>query len=137
MRRRGLLPGMLALLALLAAAVCAGSPYVPAAQKAPVDIEAIWAIEDAREESDVPLAYDAAENTFYCTLGLEDGEAWPELRLTAPGAKGVRLMFVDDYTYDWRSEAVAEGYAYQVLAYTETAFGYFDLVFTGLPMVQL
>ena len=148
MRRRGLLPGMLALLALLAAAVCAGSPYVPAAQKAPVDIEAIWAIEDAREESDVPLvtalkmngvplAYDAAENTFYCTLGLEDGEAWPELRLTAPGAKGVRLMFVDDYTYDWRSEAVAEGYAYQVLAYTETAFGYFDLVFTGLPIVQL
>ena len=148
MRRRGLLPGMLALFALLAAAVCAGSPYVPAAQKAPVDIEAIWAIEDAREESDVPLvtalkmngvplAYDAAENTFYCTLGLEDGEAWPELRLTAPGAKGVRLMFVDDYTYDWRSEAVAEGYAYQVLAYTETAFGYFDLVFTGLPIVQL
>ena len=114
MRRRGLLPGMLALFALLAASVCAGSPYVPAAQKAPVDIEAIWAIEDAREESDVPLvtalkmngvplAYDAAENTFYCTLGLEDGEAWPELRLTAPGAKGVRLMFVDDYTYDWRS----------------------------------
>ena len=48
MRRRGLLPGMLALFALLAAAVCAGSPYVPAAQKAPVDIEAIWAIEDAR-----------------------------------------------------------------------------------------
>ena len=46
-------------------------------------------------------------------------------------------MFVDDYTYDWRSEAVAEGYAYQVLAYTETAFGYFDLVFTGLPIVQL
>ena len=148
MRRRGLLPGMLALLALLAAAVCAGSPYVPAAQKAPEDIEAIWAIEDAREESDVPLvtalkmngvplAYDAAENTFYCTLGLEDGEAWPELRLTAPGAKGVRLMFADDYTYDWRSEAVAEGYAYQVLAYTETAFGYFDLVFTGLPIVQL
>ena len=118
MRRRGLLPGMLALLALLAAAVCAGSPYVPAAQKAPEDIEAIWDIEDAREESDVPLvtalemngmplAYDAAENTFYCTLGLEDGEAWPELRLTAPGAKGVRLMFADDYTYDWRSEAVA------------------------------
>ena len=145
MRRRGLLPGMLAL---LAAAVCAGSPYVPAAQKAPEDIETIWAIEDAREESGVPLvtalemngvplAYDAAENTFYCTLGLEDGEAWPELRLTAPGAKGVRLMFVDDYTYDWRSEAVAEGYAYQVLAYTETAFGYFDLVFTGLPIVQL
>ena len=127
MRRRGLLPGMLALLALLTAAVCAGSPYVPAAQQAPEDIEAIWAIEDAREESDVPLvtalemngvplAYDAAENTFYCTLGLEDGEAWPELRLTAPGAKGVRLMFADDYTYDWRSEAVAEGYAYQVLA---------------------
>ena len=98
MRRRGLLPGMLALLALLAAAVCAGSPYVPAAQKAPEDIETIWAIEDAREESGVPLvtalemngvplAYDAAENTFYCTLGLEDGEAWPELRLTAPGAK--------------------------------------------------
>ena len=148
MNRKRLLPGMLALLAVLAAAVYAGSPYVPAAEEAPEDIERIWAIEDAREESDeplvtalemngVPLAYDAQENMFYCTLGLTDGESWPDLRLTAPDDRDVRLMFVDDYTYDWRSDAVAEGLPYQVLAYTDTAFWYFDLVFTGLPIVQL
>ena len=148
MKRGSLLWGILALLAVMAAAVAAGSPYVHAAEEAPEDIERIWAIEDARRESEtplvtalemngVPLAYCEQENTFYCTLGLEDGENWPQMRLTAPQNRDVRLMLVDDCTYDWRSDAVAKGNAYQVLAYTDTAFWYFDLVFTGLPIVQL
>ena len=27
-------------------------------------------------------AYDAESNTFYCTLGLENGEEWPKIKLT-------------------------------------------------------
>lgn len=78
--RLRLLLGMAALLGAAAAAVLLASPYAPVVEPCR-DIEDIWAIEDAREESDVPLvtalkmngvplAYDAAENTFYCTLGL-------------------------------------------------------------------
>ena len=79
-----------------------GSAYSKAANVNPVD--GIWCSdcgwagrveEDMTdsEESEEPLvtrlfcngaeaAYDAESNTFYCTLGLENGEEWPEIKLT-------------------------------------------------------
>ena len=147
MRRLQLLVMMAALLAALAAAVLYGSPYAPVVQPV-LDIEEIWAIEDAREESDKPLVtalewngmrlgYDGTENTFYCPIGLENGEEWPQLHLTAPGARGVQLVFADDYSYDWCADAIRDGYPYQILAYTDTEFAYMQIVFTGLPIVTI
>lgn len=147
MKRLKLLLAMLALFTVLIAGVMLGSPYAPVVQ--PVeDIEEIWAIEDTREESDgplvtalenngIPLAYDALENTFYCTLGIENGDEWPQLHLTAPGVKGVQLVFVDDYSYDWCQDAIRDGYTYQVMAYTDDEYAYFDLVFTGMMQVHI
>ena len=145
--RLRLLLGMAALLGAAAAAVLLASPYAPVVEPCR-DIEDIWAIEDAREESDTPLVtaldnngqalgYDAARNTFYCTLGLGHEEDWPQLHLTAPGANGVSLCFVDDYTYDWCADAIRDGWAYQILAYTDDAYSYASLVFTGLPIISL
>jgi len=147
MRLRILL-AMLLLTVMLAAVIFIASPYAPVIMPAPEDVETLWAIEDARQESDmplvtallnhgVPLAYDAEANRFYCTLGMNHGENWPELYLTAPGADGVSLMFSDDYTYDWCGDAIRDGYAYQVMAYDDTHFGYFEIVFTGLPQIQI
>ena len=141
-----LLLAMAALALLTAGVVICASPYAPVVEAAPQDMETIWAIEDARVESaqplvtalemnGMPVAYDAPSNTFYCTLGMGQGETWPEIHLTAPGARGVRLSFVDDYSYDWCSDAIRDGYAYQVMAYTDTEFAYFDLVFTGLAQL--
>ncbi|MCI6268837.1 MAG: CotH kinase family protein [Clostridiales bacterium] len=145
--RLRLLLGMAALLGAAAAAVLLASPYAPVVEPCR-DIEEIWAIEDAREESDTPLVtaldnngqalgYDAASNTFYCTLSLGHEEDWPQLHLTAPGANGVSLCFVDDYTYDWCADAIRDGWAYQILAYTDDAYSYASLVFTGLPIISL
>ena len=145
--RLRLLLGMAALLGAAAAAVLLASPYAPVVEPCR-NIEDIWAIEDAREESDTPLVtaldnngqalgYDAASNTFYCTLGLGHEEDWPQLHLTAPGANGVSLCFVDDYTYDWCADAIRNGWAYQILAYTDDAYSYASLVFTGLPIISL
>ena len=142
-----ILAGMMALLCMTAAVVMYASPYVPVVQPA-MDIEEIWAIEDERQESEEPLVtylenngqalgYDAWSNTFYCTLGMENGEAWPDIRLTAPGAKDVNLVLVDDYSYDWCSDTIRDGYEYQIMAYTDTEFSYAYLVFTGLPIVTL
>lgn len=147
MRKLKLLLGMAALAVMIAAVVAFGSPYAPVVQPV-MDIEDVWAIEDTRMESEqplvrellnhgVPLGYDAADNTFYCPIGLDHGEQWPEIHLTAPNARHMRFAFVDDYAYDWCDEAVAEGYRYQVMAYTDTHFGYFDIVFTGLPQVHI
>ena len=145
MKRGRLLLAMAALACVIAAVLRFGSPYAPVVE--PVkDIEDIWAIEDARVESDmplvtalenngVPLAYDAETNTFFCTLGLDHGDQWPDIHLTAPDAKGVKLTFVDDYSYDWCDDAIRDGYPYQVIAYTDEVFSYFDIVFTGMMQV--
>ena len=114
-----------------------------------IELEDAWAIEDIREESWDPLVtqmvnggdvlgFDRESNTFYCTLGLETGEAWPELKLAAKNVPdGIEIRLVDDYTYDWCADAIREGYRYELLAYTDTQFSYFGLVFTGLPLVSL
>lgn len=113
-----------------------------------IDIEEAWAIEDTRTESEAPLVlsmkngdaalgFDAQYRTFYCTLGLDNGSAWPEMSLTAKGEEGVTVAWIDDYTYDWCADAIAEGYSYELIAYTETEYEYIYVVFTGLPIVTL
>lgn len=148
MKKWKLIAAMLALCALMTVTVFLGSAYAPVVGPCR-EIEELWAIEDEREESaqalvtalenhGVPLAYDGESNTFYCTLGLENGTEWPEIHLTAPGAKrGTTICFADDYTYDWCDEAIREGYSYQLMAYTDSEYAYFNLVFTGLPLVML
>ena len=147
MKKLRLLALMALLVCVIAAVIVHGSPVAPVVG-GPVEIEALWEIEDTREESEaplvtallnhgVPLAYDREENTFYCSLGLETGEEWPQLHLTAPGAAGVSICFSDDYTYDYCSDAIAEGYSYEMMAYTGTQYSYFYIVFTGLPVVMI
>ena len=149
MKRLKLLLGMAALACAIGLTVKYGSAYRPVVE--PVrEIEAIWAIEDEREESEEPLvtrlfcngaeaAYDAESNTFYCTLGLENGEEWPKIKLTTAKnvGGGLTLCFVDDYAYDACADAIRDGYAYQIMAYTDEAYSYSDVVFTGLPILSL
>ena len=146
-KKLGLLAGMAVLAAVIAAVVAYASPYAPVVQ--PVrDIEEIWAIEDTRQESEEPLisamenhgaalGYDWFENTFYCTLGMENGDTWPDIHLTVPGAKDIEVCFVDDYTYDWCADAIREGYPYQIIAYNDEFFSYAQIIFTGLPVVRM
>lgn len=126
---------------------CAHTPVSPVA-----DIEDIWAIEDARQESERPLVtgmrnsksvlgYDAMSNTFYCSIGMDfPDNIWPQLDLYIQSADAdtiVNAVFVDDYAYDYPSDAVAEGYRYELLAYTQNEYQYFGVVFTGLPIVSM
>jgi len=112
-----------------------------------MELEAAWAIEDSRSEAAAPLVtglfnganelgFDRDDNTFYCSVGMSR-EEWPELQLTMRGSDGVRVAWIDDYTYDSCSDAVREGYRYELLAYTQTEYCYFGLVFTGLPIVSI
>jgi len=116
-----------------------------------MDIEEVWTIEDTREETDEQLVwgmsgptgemgYDAQSQTFYCTLGLDTGDDWPEIQLNARGQtreERLQVVWIDDYTYDPCSQAIAEGYRYEMLAYTDTQYAYIGVVFTGLPIVTL
>lgn len=113
-----------------------------------IEIDEAWDIEDERAESEghlvsamyngqALLGFEAESNTFYCTLGMENGIDWPELSLTAKGADGLQVAWIDDYSYDWCADAIENGYRYELLAYTDTEFSYIGVVFTGLPIVSL
>ena len=134
----------LLLTALLAAAVFRFSPYEPVIEPLR-PIEELWALEDERLESPVPLVhrltrdgvpqgYDEEKDTFYIPLPL-DCEEWPNLKLYAPDAGDMRLCFADDYLYDSPKDAMAGGYAYRVFAYTKEEFAYFNVVFTGMTQL--
>ena len=133
------------LLAMMAAVVVFRSPYAPVVGGVR-DIEELWAIEDTRKESEtplvtalsydgMPLVYNRDEDLFYCPLGLELGDEWPQLHLTAPQGCRVNICFSDDYTYDSCCEAIRKGNSYELMAYTDDAYHYFSIVFTGLPVV--
>jgi len=145
--RLRILAAIVLLLFATAAVVLLASPYAPVVEGYK-EIEEIWAIEDAREESETPLVtklfnhgmeigYDQIENTFYCPVSLDYKESWPEIHLTAPDAKGVSICFVDDYTYDFCADALWDSRMYEILVYTDTHYSYAYMVFTGLPQVIL
>ena len=113
-----------------------------------IDVEDAWAIEDARTEAqdalvtrmfsgDRILGFDRESRTFYCTLGTGLAEEWPEIALSALGGEGVSVVWIDDYAYDFCRDAVAEGYRYELLAYTDAEYAYIGVVFTGLPVVTI
>ncbi len=123
------------------------SPYRPVVGPCR-SIEEVWSIEDEHRRSEkplvtalemdgMPLVYEAETNTFYCSLGLEQGESWPEIHLIAPETKAIDLFFTDEYTYDDCREAIQKGRAYQVMAYNEEEYDYFSIIFTGLPLLSL
>lgn len=146
--RKKLLIMMLPLVLLLVSVVVLASPYMPIVEPV-MDIEKVWRIEDTRTESDVPLVksltwdgmplvYEASQNTFYCPIGLGYQNDWPQLHLLAPeAAKGTRICFTDDYAYDSCSDAVKDGYAYQLLTYDSEHYAYTQIVFTGLMQVHV
>jgi len=116
-----------------------------------IELEDAWAIEDTRTESETPLlagmrngdhemGYDEESRTFYCTIGMETGEEWPELALfaqQAAGVKDLRVAWIDDYTYDYPADSVRDNWRYELIAYTDDAYEYIGVVFTGLPIVSL
>ena len=146
-RLRLLLPTA-ALAAVLAVVIALASPYPLPKVTGFQEAETLWAIEDERTESEAPLAtgmtcdgltlaYDRDSDTYYCTLGLEQGDDWPAFDLRASGEPGLALCFADDYAWDSCREAVREGYAYRIFTWTEDAFHYSNIVFTGLPTAVL
>ena len=143
---------VLALLALAMAAALAltvrwASPYTAMVQPLP-EIERIWEIEDTHELSEeplltalewngMPLVQEKRTGVFYCPIGLGYGEEWPELKLHIPGDPGTDACFADDYTWDACGTAVAEGTAYNLLAWTKEKYCYQQIVFTGMPILSL
>ncbi len=144
-KRWKLVLAVLACLALLSFAAFRFSEPVAKTVAPLPEIETIWDIEDTYPLSGTPLLSGLsrggaplprdASGTFYCPLGLGRGEEWPELVFSLP--QGVNACFADDYLWDACHDAIARGTRYRILVWTDEAYCYQDIVFTGLPLVSL
>ena len=95
------------------------------------------ALVSAMFDGESALGFDAKGRTFYCSVGLENGDAWPALSLSAKGAADVRVAWLDDYAQDSCAQGIRQGRRYELLAYTQDAYERIGIVFTGLPIVSL
>lgn len=109
-------------------------------------IETLWDVEDTLQRTEErlegavtfggeQLAYDASSRTYYCPLRLDDAQ-WPELPLCI-ASQGMRAAWVDEYMFDEKAEAVADGVRYTFMVWDDERYSVAGVVFTGLPIVQL
>lgn len=143
----------------LAALACAAAVFVCVAVwlvraddgKRPAEIctepiETLWDVEDTLQWTEERLegalvfgeerlAYDASSRTYYCPLRLDDAQ-WPEIPLCV-AAPGIRAAWVDEYMFDDKAEAVADGVRYSFMVWDGERYTTAGVVFTGLPVVQL
>ena len=112
-----------------------------------IEIEKTWEIEDTHTAAASQLVtsvsfcrgetgHDRESHTFYASLGTGLTQ-WPELEMTASGAEGLRVAWVDDYAWDDPKDAVRQGTAYQLIAWTDTEYEYLKVIFTGLPVMSI
>ena len=144
MKRTGLALGALLCAAAIGVLVC--MPAGKSETVAPLPaIEEVWNIEDTHTLSETPLCtsltadgtalgYVPETGTFYDPIGMDRAE-WPEMKLVLP--EGVSACFSDDYAWDSCADAVAAGNEYHILFWTETAYCYETIVFTGFPVLSV
>ena len=112
-----------------------------------IDIETVWSIEDthkAKDEFDqfilyadgFPLPYDKESRTFFYPLPL-DSTDWPTIVLSLSMNQGLEAYLVDDITSDDKQQAVASSTRYEIIAYDDTTYAYYGLIFTGLPVLTI
>lgn len=112
-----------------------------------IDIETVWSIEDSHESIDkfdqlllyadgLSLPYDAESQTFFYPLPL-DSIDWPVDMLSMPADQPLCVNLIDDFTGDDKQDAVASSNRYEIIAYNDTSYAYYGLVFTGLPALSI
>lgn len=83
-----------------------------------------------------PLPYDVSSRTFYLPVDMEDPD-WEVGSFAGlfENEKKAALIFLEDYTVTNKQTSIAEGREFAFLAVTDSGYGEYKLVFTGLPMI--
>lgn len=81
------------------------------------------------------LPYDEKSSTFYLPLSMES-KSWEYGELTS-GVEGVSILFTSDFRKINKLEAIANNESFSFLAFTGQEYRYYNLVFTGLPIMNI
>lgn len=81
------------------------------------------------------LPYDAESSTFYLPLSMES-EDWESGELTS-AVDEVSILFTSDFTKVEKLDAIANNESFTFLAFTNEEYRYYNIVFTGLPIMNI
>ena len=83
----------------------------------------------------IQVAIDRNEKDFYIPVNMENPE-WETLRFTS-GKPEYQIVFQDDFTRYDKQELIASGTHIEFLVYTDTEFSTYEIIFTGLPVMDI
>lgn len=83
----------------------------------------------------IQVALDRNEKDFYVPLDMNNPE-WETLRFTS-GKPEYQILFQNDFTQYNKQELIAKGTHIEFLVYTDTEFSTYEIIFTGLPIMDI
>jgi hypothetical protein len=81
------------------------------------------------------LPYDTESSTFYLPLSMDD-ESWEFGEFTS-GDESVTILFTEDFKTVDKLDAIANNQSFTFIAFTNEEYRYYNLVFTGLPIMNI
>lgn len=81
------------------------------------------------------LPYDEESSTFYLPLSMKS-ENWEYGELTS-GGEGVSILFTEDFRKVKKLDAIANNESFSFLAFTKQEYRYYNIVFTGLSIMNI
>lgn len=85
--------------------------------------------------NEIRVPFDDASHTFYVPLDMED-DKWERLEFLS-GQPEYRILFPEDITVCDKQEAIAEGRKFPMLVFDDTSWAMYNVVFSGLPIIDL
>ena len=109
----------------------------------PAMAEEIWNTKTRVERFDfgslmcngIQVAIDRNEKDFYIPLDMNNPE-WETLTFTS-GKPEYQILFQNDFTGYDKQELIASGTPIEFLVYTDTEFSTYEIIFTGLPIMDI
>lgn len=81
------------------------------------------------------LPFDSTKAAFYLPLSMEN-KSWEYGELTS-GNENVEILFIDSLRNINKSEVIKEGRSFSFLAYTSNVYKVYNVIFTGLPVMNI
>lgn len=85
--------------------------------------------------NEIRVPFDDASHTFYVPLDMEKKQ-WEKLEFLS-GQQEYKILFSEDITAYDKQEVIAEGKKFSLLVYDNTSWAMYNVVFSGLPIIDL
>lgn len=85
--------------------------------------------------NEIRVPFDDVSNTFYVPLNMKD-DCWEKIKFIS-GQPEYKILLTQDFTEKNKSDLIANGERIPILVYDDICWAEYNLVFTGMPIINL